>query len=386
MTGVFSSNKVRAIALALVLQFLALSVTSPTEASIASVNLLSHSGYLDSIGFYNVVGEVQNSGNIDLNVQVTASLYDSSKRFVTNASSPTSPNVLLAGRTAPFAITLTDLQQSSLVDHYVLSLAYNSYTALLKTGLQIVANSSSVQNGWRHITGKVVNNAAGTASSTKVIATYYNNTHVVVAMAFAPADPVDIRPGQQASFDIVLSPDRTPLVSNYSLTAESANYALTLSNPYYSVLTLTLPTARVGQPASLKATLLDENKQPIPGGQVEFSVNSGGSWKSIGFSTTGQDGAVTRSYLPTVEGTFEVKALYQGGQGHSSALDTDQLQVTPVGSKAPDLNRDFLGYVPWGAATVLVAASLFALYKRRTRKSQAWGGTTDIIEHSRAPA
>ncbi len=383
MTGDFSSKKVRAIALALVLQFLAFSVASPTEASVASVSLLSHSGYFDSIGFYNVVGEVQNSGNIDLNVQVTASLYDSSNRFVTNASSPTSPTVLLAGRTAPFLVTLTDPQQSSLVDHYVLSLAYNSYTASVKTGLQIVANSTSTQNGWMHITGKIVNNAAGIASSTKVIATYYNITHGVVATAFAPADPVDIRPGQQASFDIPLSPDRTPLATNYSLTAESANYALTLSNPYYSVLTLTLPTAEVGRPASLGATLLDENKQPIPGGPVEFSVKSEGSWKSLGFSTTSQNGASTLLYMPNVAGAFEVKASYQGGQGHSSASDTAQLRVAPVDSQASNLDRGFLGYLTWGAAVVLVAASLFTLYRRRRRKSQAFGGTSDTVEHNR---
>ncbi len=229
-----TSKSVFAILLLLGALFASIGLISPVKA-VADVDILSHTGYLDSLGFYHVVGEVQNVGDQAVNyVKITATFYDSSHVVIATDFTFTGLYVLPVGRKSPFDLFLFDTTQSAKVDHYSLSVTFSTTTPLT-IGLEILSNSSYIDGiGWMHIVGEIKNIGGVMATYVKIIATYYNGTGGVVDTEFTFSDPSDIDPDQTAPFDITLSSERVPYVNSYELTAESTQYAII---PEFSTLT-----------------------------------------------------------------------------------------------------------------------------------------------------
>jgi len=211
----------------LLIAVLSFTVTVQRVEATAQVNILTHTGYLDSLGYYHVVGEVQNAGDVAVNfVKVRATFYDANNIVIATSFSYTMMDVLLSGRKAPFDIILSDTAQSVYVASYSLGVTFSA-TSPKPIGLQILSNSSYVDGiGWMHIVGEIKNIGTVTATFVKVVATYYNATGNVVAVAFTYSDPKDLAPNQKAPFDILLSAGRTPYVASYALEAESTQYAV----------------------------------------------------------------------------------------------------------------------------------------------------------------
>jgi len=216
--------------LMLILVFSVLTLTLGIETVYASpqIDILTHSGWLDSIGCYHVSGEVENIGDSPANfVKITATFYDSTDTVVATSFSYTMLEVLLPGRKSPFDILLTDTGQAAKVHHYSLSVT-SSPADSIPLGLEILSNSSYVDDvGCMHVVGEIKNVEAETTTYVMVVATFYNSTGHVVAAAFAYSDPSDIDSGQTAPFEILLTDtDRVSLVASYALTAQSDQYAL----------------------------------------------------------------------------------------------------------------------------------------------------------------
>lgn len=332
----------------------------------ASLKILSHTGYQDSIRFYHVVGEVQNLGSVDVyQVRITASFYDSHNTFIANSTAQTAINIVLAGRRAPFDIILLNLQQSAAVHRYTFHPTFTPYPDVFPLGLELVSSSSYGQfPEWMHVTGVIRNNASTPALSGKVVATFYNSTRGVVATAFAASNPIDIDPGQQATFDVALTPDRVPYVSSYFLSAESEGYGLISKPPLNTVLTLVAPETILADRTALTATLRDENRVPIALAEVKFDVYLNSAWRDIGSSTTNGTGQSEITYLPESAGEFQVKATYNGSTDIylpssevtvlrvvSPPLDTEP-PIWPAGSTLTASNVGFTTLVlTWTAAT-----------------------------------
>jgi len=192
------------------------------------INILTHSGWLDSTSYYHVSGEVENVGDSPANfIKIAATFYDSNDTVIATSFSYTMLKVLLPGRKSPFDILLTDTEQAAKVHHYSLSVTSSSADSI-PLGLEILSNSSYVDDvGCMHVAGEIKNVEAETATYVMVIATFYNSTGHVVAAAFAYSDPSDIDSGQTAPFEILLTDtDRVSLVASYDLTAQSDQYAL----------------------------------------------------------------------------------------------------------------------------------------------------------------
>lgn len=213
----------------------------PVHAA-TDVDILSHTGYFDSLGYYHVVGEVQNTGDQAVGfVKITATFYDSSDVVIDTEFTYTMLSVLLPSRKSPFDVILFDAVQSTKVDHYSLSVSYSS-TSPKPLGLEILSHSAYVDSiGWMHIVGEIKNIETGTANYVKVISTFYDDAGNVVDAEFTYSDPSDLEPGQKAPFEILLSDDRTPYVSFYELTAESTQYTIV---PEFS-LTITLTSLAI---------------------------------------------------------------------------------------------------------------------------------------------
>jgi hypothetical protein len=199
----------------------------------AQVNILTHSGWLDAIGYYHVSGEVENVGDGSASfVKITATFYDSSDTVVATSFTYTHLSVLLPGRKSPFEILLVDTTQAAKVHHYSLSATFSA-TSPIPIGLEILSNSSYIDAvGYMHVVGEIKNIATGDATYVKVIATFYNSTGHVVGTAFTYSDPSDLSPGQKAPFEVLLIyKNRVSLVATYTLTAESNQYAMVSEFP-----------------------------------------------------------------------------------------------------------------------------------------------------------
>jgi hypothetical protein len=218
-------------ALLMFLQFSATlsSLCSPVRAA-GSVEVLSHTGYLDSSGNYRVVGEVQNVGSQAVNfVQVTATFYDSHSIVIDSRFDLTMLYVILVGRKSPFEIALLDVADSARVSHYSLSVTYLETTKIpMKLEITSYSNYTDAE-GNMHVVGNLKNLGDETLVNAKVVATYYDASSVVVAVALIGFDPEltgDINPSQTVPFEIILDKARAQYVQTYALIAESNQYAM----------------------------------------------------------------------------------------------------------------------------------------------------------------
>jgi len=227
------------VILALLGSVLLVSFASSVNAA-AQVTILSHSGYIGSLGWYYVVGEVQNSGDMHLEyVEIIATFYDSHDVIVDTDFTFADLSVLLVGRKSPFKVSLIDTEQSARVDHYSLEVTYDIFELGKPEGLEILSSSSYVDTfGWMHLVGEIKNIGVYPTTYVEVIATFYDNTGKVVDCDFTFSNPNDLKADQKASFEITLISDRVPLVDSYELTAESDQYAIVPEFPSFLILPL----------------------------------------------------------------------------------------------------------------------------------------------------
>ncbi len=216
-------------------------VVAKVEA-VAEVTIGSNTGYIDSLGYYNVVGEVQNVGDQAARfVEISATFYDSGDVVVGTSFTFSSVDVLLVGKRSPFKIIFMDTSQSSKVDHYSLNVDLDS-TASLPEGLEILSHSSYIDEiDYMHIVGEVKNKAAEKATYVQVIATCYDGAGNVVDESFTFSDPSDIEAGEEAPFEILIMSEQVDSVDSYELTAESVEYAEIPEFNSYLLLLVFLP-------------------------------------------------------------------------------------------------------------------------------------------------
>ena len=92
----------------------------------SSITVLSHNSYIDSVGYFHVVGEVvNNTPNMTKSVQITGTFYDINNAVVGTQFTYTDPSDISSGATARFDLALMSTSvPPSLIDHYKLSTSY----------------------------------------------------------------------------------------------------------------------------------------------------------------------------------------------------------------------------------------------------------------------
>ena len=212
----------------------------PVEAAAQITILANMSGWLDSLGYYHVSGEVINEGDgFAMFVIIVATFYNSSNVVVATENAYSRLDVIPPGRKSPFEILLLDEAQSAKVDHYSLTGDFN-YAGPINEGLQILSNNSHIDTyGWLHVVGEIKNIATGPANFVEVIATFYDSTGKVVASDFTYSNPSDLNGSQTASFELILmAEERVPLIASYALTADSQQFSMVPEFPSIIVLPL----------------------------------------------------------------------------------------------------------------------------------------------------
>jgi hypothetical protein len=95
--------------------------------SYRAFTILSHSSSTDSLGYYHVVGEVENTGTQAVTyVNVVGTFYDTTGKVVAAHFTYTSPHDLAAGQTAPFEIIVLSDTQSAKISSYELQVQSQS--------------------------------------------------------------------------------------------------------------------------------------------------------------------------------------------------------------------------------------------------------------------
>jgi hypothetical protein len=91
-----------------------------------SVTILSHNSYTDSVGYFHVVGKVENNTpNPAQLVQVTGAFYDINNALVGTQFTHTNPSDISSGSMAAFDLILNSASvPASLIDHYKLDVTY----------------------------------------------------------------------------------------------------------------------------------------------------------------------------------------------------------------------------------------------------------------------
>jgi hypothetical protein len=214
----------------------------PSVKAAEDLQILSHTGYIDSSGYYNVVGEVENVGAQAVNsVVINVTFYDSNNVSIASRTDSTMLSIILDARKSPFDIQLLNTAQSAHVYNYTISFTY-SPTISIPEKLEIPNSTSFTDDtGVLHVTGYIRNIGNAEALTVKLVVTYYDKAGNVKAAIFQYTDPENpsLAPGQTVAFDIPLQDTtRVPLVANYEITAESVQYAAVPEFPVWAYLLL----------------------------------------------------------------------------------------------------------------------------------------------------
>jgi len=249
------------------------------QAAVQVMIMENHTSYIDSIGYYHVIGEVKNTGDTATRFnKIIGTFYDSGGEVVATSFTFSSIDVLASGQKSPFDLFLFDAAQSAKATSYKLSISY-SPTAALPQGLEILSHNKYLDSiGWLHIVGEIKNIESGKATFVKVAATCFDSAGKVVAVGFAFSDPEELDPGQTAPFEVLIEADRAPKVKTYELQAQSNQYNII---PEFPVAVLILPIAMVLAIGALRVRLLNKRnhvRQPsvsvLPQWMIGFPTNS----------------------------------------------------------------------------------------------------------------
>ena len=219
------------------------SLVEPVQAA-EQITIVNHQGILDFAGYFNVYGEVKNTGDTAAqNVYVKISF--TSSEGVDEDEHDTLVRIILSGRKSPFAGTAG--VAGSLVTSYKVELMdLTMPSEELPKVLEIVSATSEVNfmNNMM-ITGSVKNNGAETATYTRVYATVYDGpggTGNVVGVTSCTAQPYNVDPGQTGTFEMGVFRTSGKTYASMVIVAESDQYAATSEYAVATGVSTTTPS------------------------------------------------------------------------------------------------------------------------------------------------
>ena len=224
----------------------------PVKAA-EQITIVNHQGILESAGYYNVVGEVKNTGdtaakNVYVKITFTSSEGDDEDEQETLI------HTILPGRKAPFMGTAA--VAGSLVTSYKVELMDLTMASEdVPKALEIVSATSeaNIINNMM-ITGTVKNTGTETATYTRVYATVYDGpsgTGNVVAVTSSTAQPYNVDPGQTGTFQMGFFITAGKSYTSMVIVAESDQYEATSE---YTAAISSNTSSTTASPTSLTST------------------------------------------------------------------------------------------------------------------------------------
>jgi len=174
---------------------------TPTVAP-TKPEILSHSSYIDSLGYFNVVGEVKNTlpSNIKY-VKIVTTSYDAQKKVIGTAFTYTELDILKPNQKSPFELS----SYPDKIDpaSYKLKVSYSGTNEEPFAGLKILSHNASIDDlDYHKIVGEVKNDGTKEATYVKVVCTYYSAGGEVIGTSFTYTDPEDFDTGVSGPFEL----------------------------------------------------------------------------------------------------------------------------------------------------------------------------------------
>jgi hypothetical protein len=193
-----------------------LALVPKVQSQPENIRILSYSWYIDSLGNFMAVGEVQNVGpNTIDTVDLSGTVYTKDGQAQANSFTRAFVKYLIPQQKAPFYMefrpdmsTTGDLSWLSLgldrVDFAVE--AADATSSYQYPDLTLKDSSATVDTvGIYWVSGTVQNTGTQTAKNIRVIGTFYNASGAVVAMGFTgeqPLSPASVGPSGTISFNV----------------------------------------------------------------------------------------------------------------------------------------------------------------------------------------
>lgn len=210
-------------------------------AAAANAQIQNDTSYFDSLGYFHVVGEVRNTGDVWLQyVRVTGTLKNASGQIVDVTFTFTRANYLPPDQKAPFDLLETDKAKSAKTASYTLVLDFQQATTSPQNVLTIQNTSASTDSrGYLTIVGEVKNNGAQVSNYTEIIATFYDSTGKVIHVDFTFTSPNAVPAGQTYGFKLI-GPNQpiSGRVSSWILIAEGTQYTSIPEFPWPTIMIL----------------------------------------------------------------------------------------------------------------------------------------------------
>jgi hypothetical protein len=198
------------------------------------IQFISTSTYIDEIGNFHIIGEVNNtSTKSQTDIVITAFLSDTiNNSLVGNYSVFTSISTLRSGELSPFDIVIQNPQQI-LGKFDFMEFSTTSQPATAEKPATLVLNGSSLfldNSGNPHITGNIINLGQSPEQSLNLVATFYDNSSLgIVGTQSFGLNVGSLANNQIAPFDIAIIDNKTKTQGAfYSLNVESMQSSMSL--------------------------------------------------------------------------------------------------------------------------------------------------------------
>ncbi len=208
-------------------------------SAFAEVNILNDQHYVGDDGAFHVVGEIQNNLESAINqVNVSVTLYDEAKNVVMTKETMSLVNTIMPEMKGPFDVIFLNIKPEQ-IKSYSLDMDFS----ISQPKGQVIEITSSELSRDNHnnliISGNVENNGETTANTIAVIATLYDRDGNVAAVSRVHPEPDYLGSEDDTFFVItVLDKNRNSQVTNYSVVAESEEYAAVPEFPFGSMILL----------------------------------------------------------------------------------------------------------------------------------------------------
>ncbi len=182
--------------------------STTTTPAHPALQIMGVTSYLDENGYYNLVGEVLNSGDDNMeNVEIIATYFDASGKVIGTANANTELYIIAKNVATPFNI----IPDSNKIQPATYQLVVQGDMTADQPfpGLTIQNTSTSIDDtGCYDITGQVNNASTKPADEVKIIATYYDAAKNVIGTSFVYAKDAEIAVGHISTFDLSSYPQQ----------------------------------------------------------------------------------------------------------------------------------------------------------------------------------
>ncbi|RME98234.1 MAG: hypothetical protein D6768_17810, partial [Chloroflexi bacterium] len=176
--------------------------------------------YVDSLGWYHIVGEVQNNASTPMEyVQVTAKLYNAAQETIGTKLTFTAPDVIFPGGSAPFDIIALRQSQWKNISTYALFVEGDVSQNPSQQNLVLLNQSGAIKNNNLVVNGQI-QNVGNRPSLAKLIVTLYDADHNVINTGWGYADEGIIGVNGVSKFEIKVRHNTDPNNFHYRIQIE----------------------------------------------------------------------------------------------------------------------------------------------------------------------